>query len=73
MIDTLKTDRITLHLTPGGWMATFSGPHADSVLDLFGTRTIATAYPASTSIDVRAAIAELNPGAIVTVLPVTPA
>jgi hypothetical protein len=58
---------ITLTLTADGWMATFAGPHAATIQDLFGTTTIPTAFYAGAHPDhVRAEIAKGNPDATVT-------
>jgi hypothetical protein len=46
-----------------GWVATYTGPHAAEIIDLFGTDTIPMAFGAAAELpQVRAAIRALNPG-----------
>ena len=52
------------------WQARFAGPHADTVIALFGTDVIPTPYTKySTPETVQQAIADLNPGIDVVVIP----
>jgi hypothetical protein len=40
------TNEIHIHLGQQGWMATYFGPHALKIVDLFDTATIPTAFTA---------------------------
>lgn len=59
----MSTNRITLSRDGRGWHATFTGPHAKEINDLFGTDTIPTAYTAAADAErVMAGIRSANPG-----------
>jgi hypothetical protein len=59
-------NEILLHVGEYGWLATFVGPHATRLVNLFGTSTIPTAYTAGASLErVTRGIAARNPGVIV--------
>jgi hypothetical protein len=61
-----ESNEILLHMGEYGWLATFVGPHATRLVNLFGTSTIPTAYTARTSLEsVIAGIAARNPHAVV--------
>lgn len=47
-----KADSIALSLLDGVWHASYHGPHAAGVVELFGTNCIPTAYTRKTSLDV---------------------
>lgn len=54
---------ILLARTSNGWTACYSGPHASEIQDLFGTKTIPTAFTAEADAQtVLAKIRALNPG-----------
>ena len=56
-------NKILVSLTRDGWVCRFVGPHAASIVELFGTDTIPSAYTARCSgSDVLAGIRALNPG-----------
>lgn len=57
---------IQIHLGPQGWLATYTGPHAKEIGDLFDTCTIPTAYTAHAPLEtVIAEIQARNPGVVV--------
>ena len=57
---------IYLQLTNQGWMATYAGPHADRIWQLFGTPTVPTAFTAEANVfEVVAQIEASNPGVMV--------
>lgn len=54
---------IKIHLGPQGWLATYIGPHAKEISELFDTCTIPTAYTARAPLhQVIAEIQARNPG-----------
>jgi hypothetical protein len=56
-------DRITLIRTPQGWIADYSGPHAEQIRLLFGCSLLPTAFTAKALPDVvKRTIQQLNPG-----------
>lgn len=58
-----KANEILIHMGRDGWLATYAGPHAEPVADLFGTCTIPTAFTASAPLAVViAALSNSNPG-----------
>lgn len=59
-------NEILIHLGETGWLATYHGPHARKIADLFGVCTIPTAWsPRAPRATVVAAIQVLNPLCIV--------
>jgi hypothetical protein len=57
-------DRIRIHLGEQGWLATYSGPHAERALALFGKTTIETGWTSTAPIgQVVRETRLLNPGA----------
>ena len=55
-------NEILIHLGEQGWLATYHGPHAAKIVNLFGTCTIATAWtPRAPLATVIQAIKILNP------------
>ncbi len=56
-------NQIRIHLGPTCWLATYQGPHASLIIELFDTATIPTAYTARASLEtVVAELQRLNPG-----------
>lgn len=54
---------ITLIQSNGAWLASYSGPHAEMIFDLFGTYELQTPFPAAMPVRaIVAALAERNPG-----------
>lgn len=41
-----NTNEILIHLGADGWLATYAGPHAAEIGNLFGTCTLLTAFTA---------------------------
>jgi len=59
-------NEILIHLGETGWLATYTGPHAFEISELFDGPTIPTAYTAHASREfVIAEIQKRNPGAVV--------
>lgn len=57
---------ITLSISRGSWVATYSGPHAEPIKRLFGSATIPTAFTSQASIEtVSREIKRLNPGTVI--------
>lgn len=57
---------ILIHLGEQGWLATYAGPHAKRIGDLFGTMTIPLPYTARAPLEtVVSEIQARNPGVIV--------
>ena len=57
---------IDLSTANGSWVATYSGPHADQIISLFGTATIPTAWRHTRpNWEVVADVQRLNPGVVV--------
>lgn len=55
-----------VHNDLDGWMATYQGPHAQEIIDLFGTHQLPTAYTdAMGAREVQAKVEALNPGVFV--------
>jgi hypothetical protein len=62
----MATNQINLHLSETGWLATYSGPHAQRIIDLFDSATIPTAFTAQAPLAmVIGEIQSRNPKAIV--------
>ena len=62
----MAQNEILIHLGEQGWLATFAGPQAPEIIDLFGTDTLPTPYTASTALaTVIAEIQAKNPDAVV--------
>lgn len=56
-------NKIMIHLGEQGWLATYSGPHAAEIGELFDTCTLPTAFTAHTELaTVISEVARLNPG-----------
>lgn len=56
-------NQIKIHLGESGWLATYSGPHAARIVELFGQDTIPTAYTSRCPIGtVVSEIRNRNPG-----------
>jgi hypothetical protein len=61
------SNRILIHLGASGWLATYQGPHARQIIELFDTATIPTAYTSRAPLGtVLREIQNLNPGVRVT-------
>lgn len=59
-------NEILIHLGKDGWLATYTGPHAFEISELFDGPTIQTAYTAHASREfVIAEIQKRNPGVVV--------
>lgn len=57
------TNTITINRTTSCWTATYSGPHAAMIADLFGSTTVPTAFTSAASAsDVIAKLTKSNPG-----------
>jgi len=50
-VHTKGMNAIELSLANGGWMATYIGPHAETMFALFGTITLPTAFSSDFSAD----------------------
>lgn len=62
-------NKITLAKSPTGWQAIYTGPHAASIVGLFETNSIPTAFTSQAlAADVLSAIRKLNPTVNVVVL-----
>lgn len=56
-------NRIRIHLGASGWLATYEGPHAATIIELFDTATIPTAFTREAPLPaVVKRLGELNPG-----------
>lgn len=63
-------DKIRIHLGESGWLATYEGPHAKRIVELFGQATLPTPFTSTAPVGmVISAIRNLNPGARVSHLP----
>lgn len=59
-------NEILIHMGEQGWLATYAGPHAAHIGELFDTCTVPTAFTARAALStVFAAVAALNPGVTV--------
>ena len=58
-----EANEIVIHLGGSGYLATYSGPHAECIAELFDTCTLPLPYTASAPLDaVIADIAARHPG-----------
>lgn len=61
-----EPNAIQIHLGPQGWNATYTGPHAKRIADLFDTCTLPTAFTAAAPLaTVIAEVQARNPGVVV--------
>lgn len=61
-----QPNEILIHLGEQGWLATFTGPHASEVAELFGDCTLPTPFTASAPLAaVIAEVSKKNPGTVV--------
>jgi hypothetical protein len=62
---------ISLSIGRDSWLATYRGPHAAEIIELFGTDTIPTAFtPAAPLSTVRDFIRSKHPGATIIARPI---
>lgn len=62
----MSDNAIQIHLGPQGWLATYTGPHAAEIADLFDTCTIPTAFTSQAPLPmVIGEIQSRNPGVTV--------
>lgn len=63
---TTSQNEILIHLGEQGWLATYTGPHAAEIEELFDSHTIPTAFTAHAARDfVVAEVQKRNPGVAV--------
>jgi hypothetical protein len=62
----MNQNSILIHLSSTGWLATYCGPHAREIIDLFDDCTIPTAYTSAAPLaTVISEIQARNPGVVV--------